>query len=80
MHIVKRLWMMHSVHHSDEVVDVSTILREHPLENIVRFTFTLFWVLLSGTTFWALILRQIIQVFTTVFAHINYRLSDKACN
>lgn len=77
MHKVKQLWMMHAVHHSDEVVDVSTTLREHPLENIVRLTFTLFWVLLSGTAFWALILRQIIQVFTTVFAHINYRLSDK---
>ena len=78
MHKVKRLWMMHAVHHSDEVVDVSTTFREHPLENIVRLTFTLFWVFLSGTAFWALILRQIIQVFTTVFAHINYRLSDKA--
>ena len=78
MHKVKRLWMMHAVHHSDEVVDVSTTFREHPLENIVRLTFTLLWVFLSGTVFWALILRQIIQVFTTVFAHINYRLSDKA--
>ena len=78
MHKVKRLWMMHAVHHSDEVVDVSTTLREHPLENIIRLTFTLFWIFLSGTVFWALILRQIIQVFTTLFAHINYRLSDKA--
>jgi len=78
MHKVRRLWMMHAVHHSDEVVDVSTTLREHPLENIIRLTFTLLWIFLSGTVFWALILRQIIQVFTTLFAHINYRLSDKA--
>ena len=41
MHKVKRFWMMHAVHHSDEVVDVSTTLREHPMENIVRLTFTL---------------------------------------
>ena len=77
MHKVKRLWMMHAVHHSDEVVDVSTTLREHPLENIVRLLFTLLWVFLSGIAFWALMLRQIIQVFTTLFAHVNYRLSDK---
>lgn len=77
MHKVKRLWMMHAVHHSDEVVDVSTTLREHPLENIVRLLFTLLWVVLSGAAFWALILRQTIQVFTTLFAHMNYRLPYK---
>ena len=65
MHRVKRLWMFHIVHHSDQVVDVSTTLREHPGENFIRLTFTLLWVFLSGAAFWALMLRQIIQAFTT---------------
>lgn len=78
MHKVKRLWMFHTVHHSDPVVDVSTTLREHPGENIVRLSFTLLWVFLSGTAFWMLMLRQIIQAVTTLFAHVNYRLPDKA--
>lgn len=60
MHKVKRLWMFHIVHHSDSVVDVSTTLREHPAENIIRLTFTLLWVFLSGTLFWVLVLRQIL--------------------
>jgi sterol desaturase/sphingolipid hydroxylase (fatty acid hydroxylase superfamily) len=77
MHKVKRLWMFHLVHHSDKVVDVSTTLREHPGENIIRLSFTLLWVILSGAVFWALILRQIIQVFTTLFAHMNCRLPNK---
>ena len=77
MHKIKRLWMFHAVHHTDNVVDVSTTLREHPGENIIRLLFTLLWVFLSGTVFWVLILRQIIQVFTTLFAHINYRLPEK---
>jgi len=77
MHKVKRLWMFHLVHHSDKVVDVSTTLREHPGENIIRLSFTLLWVLLSGAVFWALVLRQIIQVFTTLFAHMNCRLSNR---
>ncbi|MFM9909239.1 MAG: sterol desaturase family protein [Chitinophagaceae bacterium] len=77
MHKVKRLWMFHIVHHSDNVVDVSTTLREHPGENMIRLSFTLLWVFISGTLFWVLILRQIIQVFTTLFAHINYRLPNK---
>ncbi|MDP4284372.1 MAG: sterol desaturase family protein [Bacteroidota bacterium] len=77
MHKVKRLWMFHLVHHTDKVVDVSTTLREHPGENIIRLSFTLLWVFLSGAVFWALVLRQIIQVFTTLFAHMNYRLPNK---
>ena len=68
--------MFHLVHHSDKVVDVSTTLREHPGENILRLSFTLCWVFLSGAAFWALILRQIIQVFSTLFAHMNLRLPD----
>ena len=78
MHKVKRLWMFHIVHHSDSVVDVSTTFREHPGENIIRLSFTLLWVFVSGTAFWMLMLRQIIQAVATLFAHMNYRLPDKA--
>jgi sterol desaturase/sphingolipid hydroxylase (fatty acid hydroxylase superfamily) len=77
MHKVQRLWMFHSVHHSDTIVDVSTTLREHPGENIIRLTFTLLIVFLGGIPFWTLVLRQIIQVFATLFAHMNYRLPEK---
>lgn len=76
MHKVKRLWMFHAVHHSDNVVDVSTTLREHPGENIIRLSFTLLWVFVTGTAFWMLMLRQIVQAITTLFAHMNYRFSD----
>ena len=77
MHRVKRLWMFHLVHHSDNVVDVSTTLREHPGENFIRLSFTLLWVFISGTLFWVLLLRQTIQVITTLFAHMNYQLPKK---
>lgn len=76
MHKVKKLWMFHLVHHSDRVVDVSTTLREHPGENIIRLSFTLLWVFMSGAVFWALLLRQIIQAFTTLFAHMNLRIPE----
>jgi sterol desaturase/sphingolipid hydroxylase (fatty acid hydroxylase superfamily) len=77
MHKIKRLWMFHVVHHSDRVVDISTTLREHPGENLIRNSFTLLWVFLSGAVFWALLLRQIIQVISNLFAHINYRLPER---
>lgn len=80
MHKVKHLWMFHVVHHSDEVVDVSTTLREHPGENAIRLSFTLLWVFISGTFAWVLMLRQIIQAVATLFAHINYRLPENADN
>ncbi|MFL5731508.1 MAG: sterol desaturase family protein, partial [Cytophagaceae bacterium] len=75
---VKRLWMFHVVHHSDTVVDVSTTLREHPGENFIRLSFTLLWVFLTGSLLWIFLLRQTIQVFTTLFAHMNYELPPKA--
>lgn len=80
MHKIKRLWMFHVVHHTDRILDVSTSLREHPGENLIRNAFTLIWVLLSGASFWALLIRQIIQIFSNIFAHINYRLPEKLDN
>jgi sterol desaturase/sphingolipid hydroxylase (fatty acid hydroxylase superfamily) len=77
MHRVKRLWMFHVVHHSDRIVDVSTTLREHPGENCIRNTFTLLWVFLSGVGFWALMLRQLIQIASNAFSHVNYRIPEK---
>lgn len=76
MHKVKELWKFHIVHHSDNIVDVSTTLREHPGENFIRLSFTLLWVFLSGAAFWVLILRQIIQAFFTLFAHMNLRIPE----
>ena len=77
MHRFKRLWMFHVVHHTDTVVDVSTTLREHPGENIIRNILTLAWIFLSGVVFWTLLLRQLIQIFSNIFSHINYRLPEK---
>ena len=69
--------MFHAVHHSDEVLDVTTTFREHPGENFIRLSFTLLWMFLIGAPFWVLLLRQVVQVFSTIFAHINYVLPDK---
>ena len=77
MHKVKRLWMFHLVHHSDNVVDVSTVLREHPGETFVRLLFTTFWVFLLGASFWAVLFHQFIQIGSNVFAHSNFKLPKK---
>jgi len=77
MHKIKRLWMFHAVHHCDNIVDVSTTLREHPGENIIRNCFTLLWIFLSGTIFWTLLIRQMIQIASNLAVHMNCRLPEK---
>lgn len=80
MHKINFLWRFHVVHHSDNIVDASTTLREHPGENTIRNIFTLLWIFLGGVVFWALLLRQIIQILSNIFSHINYRLPQKIDN
>jgi len=77
MHRVNSLWFFHAVHHSDHYVDVSTTLREHPGENLIRNCFTLVWVLLSGAVFWTFFLRQLIQIISNIFVHMHYRLPGR---
>lgn len=77
MHRYKMLWRLHLVHHSDEVVDVSTVLREHPAETGVRLLNTLLWTFLLGVPVWCLVFRQILQVIFTVGTHSNLRLPDR---
>jgi len=48
-HKVKPLWMVHLVHHTDHKVDTTTANRHHPIESVIRFTFTLFGVFVVGT-------------------------------
>lgn len=80
MHKYRPLWLFHLVHHSDQNLDVSSTLREHPGETLIRLSFTLFWVFLTGVPFWILMARQFIQIFSNVVAHANIRLSEKTDN
>ena len=57
-HQIKQLWMIHLVHHSDHNVDTTTANRHHPLESIVRFTFTLLGVFIIGSSIGIVFLYQ----------------------
>ncbi len=74
MHKIPSLWVFHQIHHSDEDVDVSTTLREHPIETVIRLVFQMLWVFLSGASISILLLRQTIQTLSNLFAHSSYRL------
>lgn len=80
MHKYAPFWLFHLVHHSDQNLDVSTTLREHPGETLIRLTFTLLWAFLTGVPFWMFMARQFIQIFSNVLAHANVRIPEKIDN
>uniref|UniRef100_UPI004048652B sterol desaturase family protein n=1 Tax=Roseivirga sp. TaxID=1964215 RepID=UPI004048652B len=60
MHKMSWLWKFHSVHHSDEMVDVTTSLRQHPGESILRNIFLISGIILLGIPVWMVIIYQTI--------------------
>ena len=76
-HRIKLLWMIHLVHHSDPNVDTTTANRHHPLESIIRFSFTLLGVFIIGTSIGIVMLYQALSLLSTQFNHANIRLPKK---
>jgi len=73
-HKVKPLWMVHLVHHTDHKVDTTTANRHHPLESMIRFTFTLAGVLIVGTPIAIVMLYQSMSLIFTQFTHANIKM------
>ncbi len=76
-HKIKPLWMIHLVHHTDHEVDTTTANRHHPLESLIRFSFTLFGVFIVGTPIGIVMLYQSLSIVATQFGHANIRLPKK---
>ncbi len=77
MHIIPIFWQFHLVHHSDQDLDVSSVLREHPGETFIRLGFLCIFMLLLGIPFEVLVLRQVIQIASNVMGHSNLKLPSK---
>lgn len=80
-HKVKLLWMVHLVHHTDHKVDTTTANRHHPIESVIRFSFTLLGVFVVGTPIAIIMLYQALSIIFAQFTHANIKLPktvDKA--
>ena len=77
MHKVKKIWRFHAVHHSDVVLNVSTSLREHPVETVIRLSQYMAVSLFLGPMLWILALHQFVQIASKIIIHSNFRLPDK---
>jgi sterol desaturase/sphingolipid hydroxylase (fatty acid hydroxylase superfamily) len=73
-HAVPLLWRLHRVHHSDPVVDVTTSLRNHPLEILVRPMFLGASVVAFGIPPLPVLLQPLVQLPVILFQHANIRL------
>mgnify|MGYP001381086798 CR=1 FL=1 len=73
-HKVKFLWQFHVIHHADNNVDVTTGLRHHPVESVLRGVFFFIGIAVSGAPMYAVMIFQTILVFSTAFTHANMRL------
>ncbi len=76
-HRVKLLWMVHLVHHTDHKVDTTTANRHHPLESLIRFSFTLFGVFIVGTPIGIVMLYQSMSLVFAQFTHANIKMNKR---
>jgi len=70
-HKVPMLWRFHVVHHADNNVDVTTGLRHHPVESVLRGVFFFMGIFVSGAPMYAVMIFQTILVLSTAFTHAN---------
>ena len=73
-HKVKFLWRFHVIHHADNNVDVTTGLRHHPVESVVRGIFFFIGIVVSGAPMYAVMIYQTLLILFTAFEHANIRL------
>lgn len=81
MHKVPLLWRFHLIHHSDTNVDVTTGLRHHPGDSLLRGIFFLLLIFISGAPMYSVMIYQTLVVLSTAFTHANISLPknlDKA--
>lgn len=77
MHHLPGLWRFHLVHHTDQTVDSSTTVREHPGESVVRGCFLTLWTFLLGASFEVLLLRQAAETVSAILAHSAVRMPPR---
>ncbi len=77
MHVHPLLWRMHSVHHSDRDLDVTSALRFHPFELIVSTLYKSAWVIMLGVPLAVAVFFEVWLNACAMFNHSNIKLPKK---
>lgn len=73
-HKVPALWRIHAVHHCDPDMDVTTTIRQHPLENLIRVAVIAVTVVLVGASAQALAVYRTASAINALLEHANLRV------
>jgi sterol desaturase/sphingolipid hydroxylase (fatty acid hydroxylase superfamily) len=73
-HVVPSLWRFHAVHHSDPEVDVTTTIRQHPVEGLLRYAAMGATVLVLGPSVTAFAVYRIASALKGLLEHANVRM------
>lgn len=74
MHASETLWRFHRVHHSDAAVDVTTTIRQHPGEGVIRYTFMAAAAFALGVSPGAFAVYRLWSVLAGLVEHANVSL------
>jgi sterol desaturase/sphingolipid hydroxylase (fatty acid hydroxylase superfamily) len=73
MHRLPAFWRFHRVHHSDPAVDVTTTIRQHPGESLIRYVFTAAFALPLGASPAAFAVYRSAVALSGLLEHANLR-------
>jgi sterol desaturase/sphingolipid hydroxylase (fatty acid hydroxylase superfamily) len=74
LHKAPVLWRIHAIHHSDLAVDVTTTLRQHPAEGLVRYVYLAVFAFTAGVSPAAFAVYRVWSALHGFFEHANIRL------
>jgi sterol desaturase/sphingolipid hydroxylase (fatty acid hydroxylase superfamily) len=74
MHKVPTFWRFHCVHHADPAIDVTTALRQHPGESVIRFAFLAVFAGAVGASPAVFALYRVLSAGQALSEHANIRL------
>jgi sterol desaturase/sphingolipid hydroxylase (fatty acid hydroxylase superfamily) len=74
MHESAGMWRFHRVHHSDPAVDVTTALRQHPGESVIRFIALVVFGTAIGASPASFAIYRLLSGLQAQFEHANIRM------
>ena len=74
MHTVPSFWRFHRVHHSDPALDVTTTIRQHPGESVLRYAFLAVFACALGASPGAFAVYRAASALNGLFEHANLRM------
>jgi sterol desaturase/sphingolipid hydroxylase (fatty acid hydroxylase superfamily) len=74
MHRVPAFWRYHRVHHADPAVDVTTSIRQHPGESVIRYGFLAAFAFAIGASPGAFAVYRVWSALNGLLEHANIRV------